>query len=288
MRIGTAVVTMGALLMSQALVASAAPGGVKLVVVDGEAQIGHDEAWRPAQVGDEIAPGDGVRTAAGGRARLVIGDGAMVTLHPSTHFIFREHATDAEGKLRTLLQLSAGKVRAVVSPEYGEGKSLFQIETATAAARVKGTEFVIAFDPVADASDVVGLNDEVSVQAAADVKGQHIVVVHARELTQVARGAYPTAPKKLSEELVKQYIEGLDFILGGRTFGVLVEAIATGDKVPESERAEVVIADMPIGDSGPISFEPPPFDDKPPTDPGEALGQPPAQVIEQGEAGIRF
>jgi hypothetical protein len=151
--------------------APAAAGGPALGDVDGAVEIGSGTppVWRAAKSGDPVALGDAVRTGAGGRAELVLGDGRAVRVY--------EHSLLRVGTEVT----PTGAVRAV---ELDEGQSLFEVmrktvedifevRTPEIIVSVKGTRFLVAAVPGPDYTSVfrgvVGLAgssfDEVSVRA---------------------------------------------------------------------------------------------------------------------------
>ena len=256
--------------------------------LDGSVEIGRAGAWMAATIGTVVRTGDELRTARPGRLRAVFQDDSVLTIADDSHVAIEEHVFDpAKGKFRSVLRLLKGKVRPLVSSYYERAKAVYEIDTPTAIARVRGTEFVITYDPVADLSEVVGVTGRVSVNSTRD-RVRHTVFVTARESTTVARGAYPTAPQRLPDQLFRQYIEDLEFIGGGRPESLTVgNPILNGARVPPSDKAEV-LPEPPIAAAPsivPAVPGEPPFESRTVSD---AAGQPPLSIGAPGDLGIRF
>jgi hypothetical protein len=112
------------------------------------------------------------------------------------------------------------------------------VETRTAVVGVRGTEFLIVDDPVADVTDVLGINGRTEVHSVLDRVGNAVFVTE-RELTRVERGKMPTVPRRLDEVLFRQYLEGLQFIGRGQAESLTVNhPLITGEFVPAADRAD--------------------------------------------------
>jgi hypothetical protein len=127
----------------------------------------------------------------------------------------------------------------VVGAEYKQRGALYEITTATAVVKVRGTEFVVAYDPVAEVSDVVGVSGQVEVRGATERPNTRGVFVTTKELTTVAKGKPPTMAKSISDALFRQYIEDLEFIGGGQAESQAAKhPILAGDMVPPLDQVE--------------------------------------------------
>jgi hypothetical protein len=206
--------------------------------VAGTVEVGHAGAWTPAVTGAGVLPGMELRTGRPGRVRIVLQDGSVLTASDDAQLVIDDQAFDAEqGVARSFIRLVTGKLRALVSEYYERPRSVFQIETETAVAGVRGTDFVIAFDPVADVTDIVGVSGRAEVHSVTDRVG-HRVFVTAKELTTVARGRYPTPPRRIEDELFRQYLGKLEFVGGGKAESfAMALPWATGAVVAEPDRA---------------------------------------------------
>ncbi|HTO09285.1 MAG TPA: FecR family protein [Myxococcota bacterium] len=93
--------------------------------------------WRPAQVGDSLAPGAALRTGAGARAELVL-DGALARLYEIS--LARLPADPAA---RRRIELERGAASFDVQPD---DSAPFQVDTPGAVALAKGTRFTVTAD----------------------------------------------------------------------------------------------------------------------------------------------
>ena len=129
-------------LLACGLVAAAAAADPALVAVSGKVEIGRGTppVWHLAQSGDALAPGDSVRTAAGARAELALGDNRIVRVYEQSVLRVGTSVTPT------------GAVRSV---DLDEGQSIFDVMKKTVAdefevitpeivVSVKGTRFLVA------------------------------------------------------------------------------------------------------------------------------------------------
>jgi len=244
------------LLLLGAAVARAQDIGT-LAALEGTVQLGRGGTWIPATIGTGIMVGDELRTGAG-RVRVVFQDGSVLTAADNTQIRIDEQVFDPNRAVsRSLIRLVQGKIRALVSEYYERPRSFFQIETVTAVSGVRGTEFVIAFDPVAEVTEVVGVSGRAEVHSVLDPIG-HGVMVRAKELTSVKRGKFPTPPRRIADELFRQYLDKLEFVGGGKAESLTIAIpLATGNVVPEPDRAAsvpgapaFVVSEEPAGPGG--------------------------------------
>jgi hypothetical protein len=188
----------------------------RLVDLDGTVEIVRAGAALPASVGSTVHMGDTVRTRRPGGARLVLGDGSVLNLGTDTTLVVNEQIfRPAGGTVRTIISLLQGTTRALVGNYYSQPDAIYEVNTPTAVVGVRGTEFVVVYDPIGKVTDVLGVTGAVAVHSVLDrVKNE--VVLGPRELTVVAAGRYPTAPIRVPDALYDQYLEGLEFIGQGQ------------------------------------------------------------------------
>jgi hypothetical protein len=210
-----------------------------VVAAQGSAEIARDKARFAAALNTPISVGDELRTGSPGTADVaffdrdvttaLVGEKAAaivssLTVGENSLAVVDRYEFDPRGpKARFLL------VRGRASALVGETAAGYEIKTPTAIARATGTVFVVTYDPAAAVTEVVGVSGELRV--AGLVGGE--VWVSAREITTVAKGQPATPPRRLGEEQFRQYIEGLQFIGGGRPESLTVgSALREGTKVP--------------------------------------------------------
>src|SRR5207249_3133141 len=112
---------------------------------------------------------DEIRTGAPGRLRVVFRDESVLNIGNDSHLAIKEQAFDPNrGDVHSLVRLLKGKMRALVSSYYQQSGATYEIVTVTAVAGVRGTEFVITYDPVADVTEVAGVTGMAEVHSILD------------------------------------------------------------------------------------------------------------------------
>jgi hypothetical protein len=279
--------------------AASAQGIGTVASMDGAADIERGGVATPVRIGTVVDLGDVLRTSSAGRLRLVFQDDTVLAVGRDTEIVIAQPIFDPRRPGQSsLLRLRRGRIRVLVDDRYRQQGAVYEVETPTGLARVRGTEFVIVYDPVAEVTDVVGVTEQVAVHSVLDRVGRG-VVVSSRELTHVYRGQYPTIPEKLDETLFRQYLEGLVFIGEGEAESMTVgEPVLLGSAVGDPERAENAPA-LALGEEelpGPgVVFLPPRQEDVPLSDlddpylPPSVLDQP-LDVLEAigGDVGVEF
>jgi hypothetical protein len=147
--------------------------------------------------------GDRIRTAAGARLRLAFVDGTVVQLGESTDLVLDWflHAPDA-GTQNVLLRISSGIFRAIV--ELVLPQAAFEVQTTTAVASVRGTEWISEVTPEATAT--VALDGQVALRSI-DPALPGEVVLGPGEGTTVTADAPPTVPTVWGDARRNAFIE---------------------------------------------------------------------------------
>jgi len=212
-----------------------------VAALEGSGEIAHGGTWKSAAVGTPIYQGDQLRTSRPGRLRIVFQDDTVLSVSDDSRVTIDEQVFQPkEGKTRSVLGLLQGKVSALVGEYYHNTGATYEIKTVTAVAGVRGTDFVVRYDPVDDVTDVVGLAGRVEVRSTRDPKGRAVFIT-AREQTSVVRGQFPSAPRRLSDKLFRQYIEGIEFIGGGAAESLTAgHPLLAGASVPKPDRAATI------------------------------------------------
>ncbi len=193
-----------------------------VAAVQGLFEVQHDGTWQTAHIGMPVFAGDRLRTAGDGRGKVVFQDDSVLAVASNTEIQIDTQVFDpGAGKFQSLLHLVEGKIRAWVSDYYREPHARYEVETATAVAGVRGTEFIAAYDPAAEATDVVGIAEQVDVSGKLTVMGAP-VQVGPHFHTRVQKGRFPTTPERLDDAHFRQFLSGLDLIGTGRRDGLSV------------------------------------------------------------------
>jgi hypothetical protein len=208
----------------------------------------------------------------------------------------------AAGNFSSVFRVLQGKVRTLVSEYYMEPRAKLQVVTPTSVSGVRGTEFIVLYDPDREVTEIIGITHEVSVESVLIPVGR-AVVVRPRELSVVARGKYPTEPQLLEEEVFRQYLDGLEFIGAGQLESLVVShPIIAGAIVPPPDRIDPVtekVGEPPAREpvtigkiGGPAGSVPGDRAPAPIPDVGSVIQQPPAAVegptTGGGDVGIPF
>lgn len=235
--------TVAALFLALASTAAEAQNGDagKMVSLEGTVEIGRAGSFTAATVGSGVAPGDTIRTGTPGRARILFHDDSVLNIGDGSTLVIDETVYDPnKGAGSTLMHLLGGKVRALVSDYYSDSPASYRIETTTSVSGVRGTEFIVAYDASSQLSEVLGLGGEVAVHSTRDRKN-HGVLIHAMEVTEVAKGRFPTPPRQITTEDddFRRLIGGLDLPGSGLPESLLLgEPALSGEQIPSPDTAD--------------------------------------------------
>jgi hypothetical protein len=181
----------------------AAVGTVEAVV--GEAVVTRQEttAARALTVGAELFEGDRIRTAAGGRLQLRLGDGSVLSCGEVTELILSRalYAPERDRRL-VVLRVPLGIVRAVI--DLLVPRSVFEMHTATAVISARGTTWIAEAKPAATA--IVALEGAVTVRNV-DPSAPGAVVLGPGEGVTVEAGASPPPPTVWGDARRNAFIE---------------------------------------------------------------------------------
>jgi hypothetical protein len=207
--------------------------------LEGSAEIRHAGTWSDASLGSAIYLGDAVRTGQPGRVRLVFQDESVLNMGDESHLVIDKSVFDpGSGSFQSLVRLLRGKVRAVVSDYYQTSGASYEIETRTTVAGVRGTEFIMDYDPRLRVAQVVGISGRVEVRSLLASKARG-VYVHSGEVSTVLSGREPTAPRPMDERLYRRHLDELEFVGLGMAEGFTAQhGVLQGISVPEPDRAE--------------------------------------------------
>jgi hypothetical protein len=101
-------------------------------------------------VGDAFSEGDVIATGPSGRAKLLMSEGNNeVVLGAHTRLVIERVGSQARSSASgTTLSLREGQIRSVVKKKYtGLDGDVFEVKTPNAVAGVRGTVFLVGFDP---------------------------------------------------------------------------------------------------------------------------------------------
>ncbi len=253
-----------------------------VAAVEGEASLERGGVAVEASIGTPVQRGDVLVTGPTGKLRVVFQDDSVLTLSQDSRVSVDDSVFEpVQHTARSLFGLVRGKVNAAVSEYYRQRGNAYEVRTETAVAGVRGTEFAVVFDPQTERTEVVAIEGTVQVHSLRDPQAP-AVLVRAREVTVVDPAGPPAAPRRLDEPLLRERIEGFDFISRGRPEGLITSvALASGAGAVRLAGSTLVTEGVPPGtESGAVKSA---FME------GDAtgkLGQPPAGIRFTGQLGL--
>ncbi|QEX17304.1 hypothetical protein FRZ44_26000 [Hypericibacter terrae] len=139
-------------------------------------------------LGDKVALGDSIVTGENGKVDLRFADGSLLTVGPSSRVEVARFAPKAGGGGEALLSLLSGIIKLIVNDGTRWGR--FAVQTETAVAAVRGTEWLV--EAGKDTSAVLVLSGTVEVAGRA---AGPVFKLGPGQGTDIKAGAAPTPPK---------------------------------------------------------------------------------------------
>ena len=145
----------------------------RLAALQGEVMVNGGGGWTAARADTPLPPGTWLRTGAAGTATLLLQDGTLVLVRPTSELRLvpldtaqlnawlkvqaapsdRTTAKPADATAPTRIELLRGSLENTVQPQSGQGR--FEIRTPSAVTTVRGTEFRISADANTSRAEVV-------------------------------------------------------------------------------------------------------------------------------------
>ncbi len=214
-----------------------------IAALNSDAEVERDGNTSALSLGNEIFMRDRVRTNGTGRVKISFADGSVAIVSSNSDLLIDRHVYDpstAGGS--SVLELLKGKVRTIVSDYYSDAGE-YEVKTPTATAGVRGTDFIVTYDPLQAVTEVVTASGRVYVKSIAATAAEGVMVTAGTQ-TVVARGQAPTAPTAVGEERFRYYMDDVDFIgRSGRQSLGLDQGILEGSDVPRPEQAQAAVAE---------------------------------------------
>ncbi|HYD48944.1 MAG TPA: FecR domain-containing protein [Terriglobales bacterium] len=172
-------------------------------------------------LGAGLVAGDRLRTGPGDRAKLVFLDESVITMAPSTEIVLQTQSFEpVSDRYASTIQLVNGKIGVALGDKYRQGDNRYEIETPTAVV-LRGTEYIVLFNPASQASEVISVSGHVDVLGRLAVVGATVQVAPGSR-TQINRGKYPSSAAAVSPDRMQLYTQGLDIVGTGRRDGLNV------------------------------------------------------------------
>ena len=140
-------------------------------------------------------------TTNAGKAKIALNDGTVISIAENTRLRLADYDKASSG-FRTRLALISGAMRVLVAKITPAGR--FEVETETAIAAVRGTDWVIETTPAGTA--VAVLRGAVAVSSLEAPPQSSVVLRSPGQGTDVAHGKAPTPPKPWGAERLANII----------------------------------------------------------------------------------
>ncbi len=177
-----------------------------VMVSRGDVQRISKEKTGKISVGSRIFQGDSIITGANSYTKIVMTDRNIISVISNSHVTIERYENGGKlGGRNADLTLKNGKVRFDVKETYDGEKNKFIIRTPTSITGVRGTDFVVSFDPKTYSTEVVCFMGVVSV--AGNKEGQPpgpFVLVKSEQVTKVNVNLIPENPVPLQKESLKK------------------------------------------------------------------------------------
>jgi hypothetical protein len=205
--------------------------------VRGVADIGRAGARSPAVVGGVVQLGDELHTGADGQLRVVFRDESVIDLAEGSSLVVDKQVFDPDASQYTsLVKLLQGKARALVGAYYRTPGASYEVQTPTAVAGVRGTSFMVAYYPDAEATEVIGIHGQIQVRSVSERIGESVFIT-AHESTTVYRDSAPSAPEPIDDQRFRREVDGLQVLALGNVGSFATSPLRAGGTVPAPDRA---------------------------------------------------
>ena len=176
-------------------------------VVKGDVQVesGKDKKVQKARIGAKVFASDTIIAGKDSRAKIEMSDKNIINISPDSKLLIEKYENSG-GKKEVLLNVLQGKVRPAVNQKYDGESEKFHVKTPSAVAGVRGTDFLVSYNPGTKASQVVTFEGKVDVGAKVDVSGKIVnpVSVLPGQFTTSSASAPPAPPAPMPQEQLKQ------------------------------------------------------------------------------------
>jgi hypothetical protein len=242
----------GALAVMAAVVVLAMPAYGQLPAATVASVVGSVEVQRDGQgqfqavtVGSSIFSSDVVRTGPGAFTKLVFADEVVIDLGPSSELTI-ERTGGGRRPVRSLLRLSQGALEAWIG-EAGDA-SRYEIETPSAVVKPQSTQLIVRYDTTEKATDVVGIEGNVTVQGTTGIIGPGVVVAPG-ETTRAPLDGFPSPVRPLDPTQANAYAQGLRRIgTGGRDGLDNDNPLVDGRAVNPADHPDAALAAAPAAE----------------------------------------
>lgn len=164
----------------------------------------------PVKKGAKLNVGDIVRTKSQSRAQITFTDGSKVNMAQKSRVEIKEFSYKPEKKQRkSLLRTFRGKIRALIPRFFLGDDSKFEVETPTAVAAVRGTDFFSVVNELPLESEVLVVKGKVLVKNI-DPSILEEVFLTPGKASKIGKGHPPLKPRTFTKEEIGRLIRETD------------------------------------------------------------------------------
>jgi hypothetical protein len=142
----------------------------------------------PLALGDPVFVADVIVTESASKARIQLNSGSIISVGESSRVGIAAYQS-TENRYATRVSPAAGALRVFVDRVLPGGS--FEVETETAVAAVRGTDFIV--DATPEKSAVASLDGTVAVRGIGPHAGDEVVLSRSGDGTDVPRGGAPSS-----------------------------------------------------------------------------------------------
>jgi hypothetical protein len=164
-----------------------------------------------AKPGDAVFVGDTVKTGSGVKAQIQLSDKSLINVGPNSAFRVKGYdLSPSESKRIYVLKALKGTMRFIISKVFKTGGSGAEspwkdtnitVETPTAVAGVRGTDFAVVVDTSNPTPSIdIAVFDGLVTVRNSSLSIPDVILLSANEVTTVKRGLKPAKPEALSQE----------------------------------------------------------------------------------------
>lgn len=193
------------LILSSPALAQGVHGVFTVVKGDVQVESGKDKKVQKARVGAKVFATDTITSGKDSRAKIEMSDKNIINISPDSKLMIEKYE-NAGGKKEVLLNVLQGKIRPSVTQKYDGESEKFHVKTPSAVAGVRGTDFLVSYNPGTRASQVVTFEGKVDVGAKLDGGGNiaNPVSVLPGQFTTSSATQPPAEPAPMPQEQLKQ------------------------------------------------------------------------------------
>ncbi len=185
--------------------AQSVDGIFKVVKGDVKVQQAANNQIVKAKIGQRVFPHDTVITSEDSRAKVVMVDGNIINIMPSTKFIIQAYQYQpSQDKKNVLLNVMYGKIRTTVQQKY-IGTNKFQVKTPSAVAGVRGTDFITSYNATNNTSSIITFRGRVEFgKPGPNGQISNSVFVSAGQMSKISGVRPPSAPTEMPRNFMVQ------------------------------------------------------------------------------------